>query len=37
MTDFGLRIGLESERDFKAALRDINQAFKVSAPKIMVK
>ena len=29
MSDFGLRIGLEGERDFKAALRDINQAFKV--------
>jgi chromosome segregation ATPase len=29
MSDFGLRIGLEGERDFKSALRDINQAFKV--------
>ena len=29
MSDFGLRIGVEGERDFKAALRDINQAFKV--------
>lgn len=27
--DFGLRIGIEGERDFKAALRDINQSFKV--------
>src|SRR5262245_23509421 len=29
MADFGLRIGVEGERDFKAALRDINQSFKV--------
>ena len=29
MPDFGLRIGIEGERDFKNALRDINQAFKV--------
>jgi len=29
MSDFGLRIGLEGERDFRSALRDINQAFKV--------
>ena len=29
MSDFGLRIGIEGERDFRAALRDINQAFKV--------
>ncbi len=27
--DFGLRIGVESEREFKKALRDINQSFKV--------
>jgi phage-related minor tail protein len=27
--DFGLRIGVEGEADFKAALRDINQQFKV--------
>lgn len=27
--DFGLRIGIEGERDFKNALRDINQSFKV--------
>lgn len=27
--DFGLRIGIEGERDFKATLRDINQSFKV--------
>ena len=26
---FGLRIGIEGEKDFKNALRDINQAFKV--------
>ena len=26
---FGLRIGIEGERDFKSALRDINQSFKV--------
>ena len=29
MADFGLRIGIEGERDFKAALRDINQSFRV--------
>ena len=29
MADFGLRIGSEGERDFKAALREINQSFKV--------
>ncbi|GHU82898.1 hypothetical protein AGMMS50284_5520 [Clostridia bacterium] len=28
-SDFGLRIGLEGESAFKAALRDINQSFKV--------
>lgn len=27
--DFGLRIGLEGERDFKKSLADINQSFKV--------
>ena len=27
--NFGLRIGIEGERDFKQALRDINQSFKV--------
>lgn len=27
--DFGLRIGIEGGRDFKAAMRDINQSFKV--------
>ena len=26
--NFGLRIGVEGEKDFKNALRDINQAFK---------
>ncbi len=26
---FGLRIGIEGEKDFKNALRDINQSFKV--------
>ena len=31
MSDFGLRIGLEGEREFKAGLRDINQNFKVLA------
>jgi len=29
MSDFVLRIGIEGERDFKAALREINQSFKV--------
>ena len=28
---FGLRIGIEGEREFKNALRDINQSFKVLA------
>ena len=28
-SDMGIRLGVEGERDFKAALRDINQAFKV--------
>ncbi|GHU76052.1 hypothetical protein FACS1894188_07990 [Clostridia bacterium] len=27
--DFGLRIGVEGEKDFKKALADINQEFKV--------
>ena len=27
--DFGLKIGIEGEREFKAALKDINQRFKV--------
>jgi phage-related protein len=27
--DFGLKIGIEGEREFKAALKDINQQFKV--------
>ena len=27
--DFGLKIGIDGEREFKAALRDINQQFKV--------
>jgi len=29
MSDFGLKIGIEGEKQFKDALRDINQAFKV--------
>lgn len=29
MSDFGLKIGLEGEREFKKALADINQSFKV--------
>lgn len=29
MSDFGLKIGLEGEKEFKNALRDINQSFKV--------
>ena len=29
MSDFGLKIGLEGESNFKNALRDINQSFKV--------
>ena len=29
ISDFGLRIGLEGEKQFKDALRDINQSFKV--------
>ena len=28
-SDFGLRIGLEGEKEFKAALADINREFKV--------
>ena len=28
-SDFGLKIGIEGEREFKAALKDINQQFKV--------
>ena len=27
--NFGLKIGIEGEREFKTALRDINQSFKV--------
>jgi len=27
--DFGLKIGIEGEREFRAALKDINQQFKV--------
>jgi len=29
ISDFGLRIGLEGEKQFKDALRDINQSLKV--------
>jgi len=29
LSDFGLKIGIEGEKQFKDALRDINQAFKV--------
>jgi len=29
MSDFGLKIGVEGEREFKSSLRDINQTFKV--------
>lgn len=29
MSDFGLKIGVEGEKEFKSALRDINQNFKV--------
>ena len=29
MSDFGLRIGLDGEKEFKNALRDINRSFKV--------
>ena len=27
--NFGLKIGVEGEKEFKSALRDINQSFKV--------
>jgi phage-related minor tail protein len=30
-SNFGLKIGVEGEKEFKNALRDINQAFKVLA------
>ena len=29
MSDFGLKIGLEGEKEFKNALREINQDFKI--------
>jgi phage-related minor tail protein len=29
MADFGLRIGIDGEKDFKNALNEINQSFKV--------
>ncbi len=29
MSDFGLKIGVEGEKEFKNSLRDINQTFKV--------
>ena len=29
MSDFGLKIGIEGERQFKNALREINQSFRV--------
>jgi len=29
MSDFGLRIGVEGEKQFKDALCDINQSYKV--------
>ena len=29
--NFGLKIGLEGEKEFKKAIADINQSFKVSA------
>ena len=28
-TDFGLKIGLEGEKEFKKSLAEINQSFKV--------
>ena len=31
MSDIGLKIGIEGEKEFKNALKDINQAFKVLA------
>ena len=34
--DFGLRIGIEGERDFKAALADINRFFKVPGSEMAV-
>ena len=34
--DFGLRIGLEGEKEFKASLRDINQNFKVLASEMQL-
>ncbi len=32
--DFGLRIGIEGEKEFKSALSEINQAFKVLGSEI---
>ena len=32
-TDFGLKIGIEGENEFKKALREINQDFKVMVHK----
>jgi hypothetical protein len=29
MPDFGFRLGIEGEKDFKKALSDINQSFKI--------
>jgi phage-related minor tail protein len=29
LSDFGLKIGIEGERQFKNALREINQSFRV--------
>jgi capsule polysaccharide export protein KpsE/RkpR len=34
--DFGLRIGIEGERDFRAALNEINQSLKVLGSKMQL-
>ena len=34
--DFGLKIGLEGEKEFKKALSEINQSFRFSAPEMKV-
>ena len=34
--DFGLKIGLEGEKEFKKALSDINQSFKVLGSEMKV-
>ncbi|MCL2644990.1 MAG: phage tail protein, partial [Betaproteobacteria bacterium] len=36
MSDFGLKIGIDGERDFKNALKDITQSFKLLGSEMLL-